>query len=258
MLPEHFSELIELLKNIKGAKGEKKKQEAKEKLVIFVQNINNPPPPPPSSHPSSPPPPPPSSSSSSSSDIEGTGLKGVQIFRETPKGRRIKQKIIFGKGLKIDKFDDTITTGKYRYMKLSDKHLLELGKYDKNMLMMVYSSNFKPIHLLSNRKITDDFKEVFDNIINKKFYNKLYNLLNLQERRMLKTINMNVFDNKFDIKDDENEKQEKEFELLLGSFQAGNNNPDVIKRLKQLIIIGINERRIAPRVGYGYLIQLSI
>ncbi len=197
-----------------------------------------------------------SASSSSSASIEG---KGVQIDRSRPKPLAKKRKLIVGRGIRTaDVIMKDNTTGKYNYMKLSDKHLLNLNKFQSNVLCVVYVSNFKPMALLSNKKISVDCKEVINDMIHDRFRNKMYSLLKLSERRIIKTLNRNVFNSQFDIVDEEDEKIQEEFELLLGSWQAGNNNPTMLKRLKQLIILGINEKRISKDEGYNLLLQISM
>ena len=197
-----------------------------------------------------------SSSSSSAAAIEG---KGVQINRSRPKPLAKKRKLIVGRGIQTaDVIMKDNTTGKYNYMKLSEKHLLNLNKLQNNVLCVVYASNFKPMALLSNKKISNGCKEVINDMIHDRFSNRLYSLLKLSERRIIKTLNRNVFNSQFDIMDEEDEKIQEEFELLLGSWQAGNNNPTMLKRLKQLIILGINEKRISKDEGYNLLLQISM
>ena len=61
-----------------------------------------------------------------------------------------------------------------------------------------------------------------------------------------------------DIMDKEGDDNNKQFQLLLGQFQAGNNNPETIKKLRKMIMWAINEKRITKTDGFNYLIQLTL
>ena len=150
-------------------------------------------------------------SASAAAAIEG---KGVQIHRSRPKPLAKKRKLIVGRGIQTaDVIMKDNTTGKYNYMKLSDKHLLNLNKLQNNILSVAYSSNLKPMALLSNKQISDDCKEVINDMIHDGFRNRLYSLLKLSERRIMKTLNRNVLKSQFDIMDEEDEKIQEEYKI---------------------------------------------
>ena len=187
-------------------------------------------------------------------DINGEG------FRRRKGKHLIKRKLIVGKGINVDDINSDNNIKKWMYVQLNNRHILDIKKLKNNILHVKYIvKNAKPVQILANKNITDDTKEIIlDMVHNNKFSNKLYSLLPNDQRRLIKTFNNIVFDGIYDIQDKEDNKMMDEYNLLLGSFMAGNNNLDVINKLKKLIIFGMNEGRIQKQQGLNLLVQLSL
>lgn len=182
------------------------------------------------------------------SSISGKGYKAGTL----------KKRHIVGGGYVDDTNSNIKNLRTWNYLQLNDKHILDLDKFNKNILHIKYSSKTgKQLHMLSNRNISQDCKEVIQNIIDNQFNNKAYSLLPIEERRIIKTFN-NMCHYDLDIMDKEDDDNNKQFQLLLGQFQAGNNNPEIIKKLRKMIMWAINEKRITKTDGFNYLIQLTL
>jgi hypothetical protein len=154
-------------------------------------------------------------------------LFGVKQFRA------IKDKQTFGEKYAIDR-------------KLLQKNILTL-KYVKNAN---HVATFKPI------EISDQFKSLIEKYVMKghKVDDTDIKALTVTEKRVLKRLYSFL---KMDHNFDQNKDFQKQFQVMYGSFLAGNNNEDLIKQLKEFVRVAIHESIISKAEGKKMLDKLN-
>ena len=97
---------------------------------------------------------------------------------------------------------------------------------------------FLGFHKWSEWKFIKEHKTKIDSdmfikdIINDRFNNKIYNLLNNNDRRIVKSF-VKIFKYDLGIQDKNDDSMQEQFNILLGEYEAGNNNPEIIKKIEQ-------------------------
>jgi len=157
-------------------------------------------------------------------DFKGFGLKQSRI---------IKHKQEFNSKYAIDK-------------KLLKKNILAL-KYLKNANNV---ATFKPI------EISDQLKHLVENFVmaGKKVGESEFKLLSVTERRILKRLYSFL---KMDLDTNHADNFQKEFEVMYGSFLAGNDSAELKKQLKEFIKIAKHEAIITKEEAAKMLAKLN-
>jgi ribosome biogenesis protein Nip4 len=109
---------------------------------------------------------------------------------------------------------------------------------------------------LRTQNITNDLKDVIMNIINNKFNQKEYNLLTSKDKQIVKAF-VKIFKYDLTIHDDEDIKFSNDFNVLLGEYEAGNDNEEIKKNLKKFVKIAMIKKLITNREGMELLFDLS-
>lgn len=169
-----------------------------------------------------------------------------------PKGKGLR-KVIKGKGLvgiqpiKEPKFIDF---GKY---------LIHVPSLRMNKLNLKYRSKG---YINKSKEISDSLRDlIFYVIENGKIEVDLYNKLDDNEKNYFNEVSHKAqIEKGLGIKYDENEKRGKirRFEILRGEILSGNNNPDIFKELKQLLIEFVDNSTISHRVGFELIKDLGM
>ena len=140
-----------------------------------------------------------------------------------------------------------------------DKFYVDCNKLNsKNQLVVKYIKNNGYSHKMKPTIINTDTKEVINDILKNKFDPRLFNKLQEMDQRIIKrfvkTLNINV-----DIPiDDIDKKFQKEFELYLGEYRAGNDSHELKSKLKKYVIEAINENILPRHQGMLLIYELSI
>jgi len=150
-----------------------------------------------------------------------------------------------------------------------DKRYISFGKFAINTrqlncgnLQVVYKSlsvnpNFP------TKKISPEFQQyLFELLTNKKSIPALHKHMSESEKNLFEKLAVmaGVFDklNLPKMNSLENEKKEMErFDLLHGEFMAGNDNKQIVRELRKLILKFLGESRISKPTAYEYLLQLN-
>ncbi len=111
-------------------------------------------------------------------------------------------------------------------------------------------STFKPI------EISDQFKSLIEKYVMKgpKIDDSDFKSLSVTEKRVLKRLYTFI---KMDHSFEHNEDFQKQFQVMYGSFLAGNNNEDLIKQLKEYVKLAISEAIISKFEGKKMLDKLN-
>jgi hypothetical protein len=187
---------------------------------------------------------------------EGSGMRRVKpnSYIDSNLGF-VHKKIKIGRGLNPDDKPKFIQFGKYL---LNQPHL-----YNDSKLTLRFPSGgaipqFKP------SIITEDFREfLIDLIENEKMSQPLYKSLNDKEKKFFEKICKGAgLVHKFNIKpsnltDDIEQKELNRYKLLVGEVEAGNNNKDLIKELRALVIKFSKDGRMGKADSIYMLTELS-
>jgi len=169
----------------------------------------------------------------------------------------LRKRPIYGRGFSLNTHMGEVNTGRtHRFYKY--KFYIDLKKLANNILCVKYALNdltnprLKPLH------ISNEVKNIIYDILANRFNNRLYNQLqNVGEKRLIKKL---VEICKFDIEiDDESDKEfQKNYEILLGEWKAGNNSPEVKNALKRYVIEAYNENKVPKNQAMMLLYELSL
>jgi hypothetical protein len=137
------------------------------------------------------------------------------------------------------------------------KFILDMEKLRRNILTVTYSSCRASLPSLKRENISNDVKNIITDIIKDKYNANLFNKMKPDDQRIVSTfvrtmkipdINMREFD----------EAYQKNYEILLGQVNSGQNNPLVKRELKEYILRAISEGLIPKSQGYNKLFELSL
>lgn len=172
--------------------------------------------------------------------IEEFGMKEHAI-RTT--GNGLSNRIIFGRG-----FDTPIEVRKRKNAtskKIINGKYIDLNKLKDNIICIRYCSTSALIPTVKVQSISKDVKGIIEDIINDKFEKRLFEKLDLNEKRLIKRI-ASALNIDIDVKDNSDDEFMKQFQVILGQFRAGNNNIAIKRKLREYISEA-NEAGILPR-----------
>ena len=163
-----------------------------------------------------------------------------------------------------------IKVGKGISLKENKPHYKTFGKYvihmghliDKNIANFKYPS-LGSIPSIRPLNISDDYKEfILDTLENEKPNERVLRKLPMEEQKHFERVitGAGLLDT-FRLKrvgEDDEKKEVDRFNLLRGHILAGNNNENVVKELKGLIVKFINEGKIRRQEGLNMLMELSV
>jgi hypothetical protein len=196
--------------------------------------------------------------------IEGGSLMKKLKNRKLLKNKHNKgKKVIFGSGLE----KNTILKKTCRYyeydnpnnvsLKNNQNVFLELTKLkNNNILSIKYKSTRNNHPKFVQQRISQTLSDIIQDILNGNLDERLLKILNQKEKvllnQFLKISKIN------DIILDKNELLEynKQFDILMGELESGNNNPDIKRKLKEYIYTGIKLGRLSKTEGFELLLKL--
>jgi hypothetical protein len=192
---------------------------------------------------------------------KGKGLK-QPIMKKSVKVVNLKpKKMIIKGGGKTDSLNDSETKVQSKIKisdgrKYYDKVYIDMRRLVKNQLFCKYIKGNIMIPNLRTQNISNDLKDVIMNIINNKFNQKEYNLLTSKDKQIVKVF-VKIFKYDLTIHDDEDIKFSNDFNVLLGEYEAGNDNIEIKKSLKKFVKIAMIKKLITNREGMELLFDLS-
>lgn len=202
--------------------------------------------------------------------IEGMTRKKSKVVKKTTRGSEkegsgfnknnlgfLHKKIRVGKGIEQEEKPKFVQFGKYL---LNQPHL-----YNDSKLTLRFKSGgaiptIKPAH------IGEDFREfLIDLIENEKISQPLHKSLSTEEKAFFEKICKGAgLINKLKIKPNQcnTDKSETEelnrYKLLIGEIEAGNNNKDVIKELRALVLKFMKSGRMSKADGSYILTEIGL
>lgn len=197
-----------------------------------------------------------------------SSLKSPMVEEEEVEGKGMKQYAQMVRNKIQPKFSHMV--GRGIAMPAKQMTHTEFGKYAisrpqlaKGFLTLRYLKHGQSVSSIPTTKISEDFADFLESFLETQHLDqkRLDKLPSIEKRLFAKIINGSGLYGKYKvrlIKSKEEEEEEKRFQLVKGIFIAGNDNPEVIKELKQFIIKFMADGRIPKREGTDLLLQLSL
>jgi len=198
--------------------------------------------------------------------IEGFGSKAT-LLRQEPLGPSVKSKKqqhqslkgrisvkkLIGKGIEVEQEPSYRKFGKYV---IHYPHLVS-----RNVLNIKYPS-LGQVPNIKQKTISDDYKSLIMDIFEGgKLNHRLFNVLDDDEKEHFHCVCKGAgLLEYFKLKRGDTDKEKDDidrFNVLRGSFVAGNNSESVIRELRALIYKFIQEKRVTKNEGLGMLMELN-
>jgi len=138
-----------------------------------------------------------------------------------------------------------------------DKYAIDKKKLKRNILALKYLKNANHVATFKPIEISEQLKKLIEQNVMKgqKIEDSDYKLLSVTERRVLKRLYS--FLKMDDHMTDHNENFQKDFQVMYGSFLAGNNNETLISQLKEYVKLAVHESIISKAEGKKMLDKLN-
>jgi len=138
----------------------------------------------------------------------------------------------------------------------NNKYAIDKKKLQKNILALKYVKNANNVETFKPIEVSDHLKSIIDQSIMKgeKVSESDFKTLSVTERRVIKRLYSFL---KMDLGVDHKDNFQKEFEVMYGSFLAGNDNKEMKKELKEYIKIARHENIISKTEATKMLEKLS-
>ena len=136
-----------------------------------------------------------------------------------------------------------------------EKHKLN----DENLLSVKYSRTDSPVQKMRNIRISDDLKQIVNDVLGNCYNKRLYDQLNANDKRLFhQFVEVLRLTDEIPIDDTIDKDFLKNYQTLLGQFQSGNDSPEIKAALKQHVIQGLGLGQINKNEAYFLLYQLSL
>ena len=136
-----------------------------------------------------------------------------------------------------------------------EKHKLN----DENILSVKYSKTDAPVQKLKSIRITDELKQIINDVLDNSYNKRLYDKLDMNDKRIFNQfIHVVRLQDEIPIDNHIDEDFLKNYQVLLGQFQSGNNAPEIKEGLKKHVLQGLGLGNINKGEAYFLLYQLSL
>jgi hypothetical protein len=173
----------------------------------------------------------------SSTKTTGLGLKGL---------KGLKRRKIVGRGSSDDSETRKEFNGKF----------IDLRKLKDNILTIKYVKTGAYIPNVKSQHVSEDTKEVINDLINEKFDNRLFQKLPDTDRRLVKRV-IKAFKLTVDDKDVSEEEHRKQYDIILGQFKSGNTSPLIKNKLRQYVVESMETGALTRREAWQILFELA-
>ena len=143
-----------------------------------------------------------------------------------------------------------------RYVQLN-KYMVNMDELEyKNIIVLKYVRNRNIHSKYKQKQVSDEVKSILMELLlketfNHKAYEKLTNLDKIVIYDFLNACHVDV--GLLSIEED----KQKVYDTLLGEYQSGNNNPQIIAELRSIIVNAIENREIEVQKGLVMLTELK-
>ena len=173
-------------------------------------------------------------------------MSKIPVIEGEMRKRRRVNAVILKKQTRIIKHNQTF----------NNKYAIDKKKLQKNILALKYVKNANNVETFKPIEISDHLKSIIDQSIMKgqKVSESDFKTLSVTERRVIKRLYSFL---KMDLGVDHKDNFQKEFEVMYGSFLAGNDNKEMKKELKEFVKIARHENIISKMEATKMLEKLS-
>jgi len=178
-----------------------------------------------------------------------------QLMQQTKGSGLKKRRIIVGRGYSDD--EDKPVRKNTIPKKVINGKFIDLNKLKNNILTVRYLKTGGFLPNIKAQHISNDLKEVIQDLINEKFEKRLYEKLQPDEKRLVKRLVSSLKLN-IDVNTKEDDEYRRQFEILVGEFRAGNNSDLVKNKLKQYVVESMQSGMITRREAWQLLYELTI
>ena len=133
---------------------------------------------------------------------------------------------------------------------------IDLRKLKENILTIKYVKTGAYIPTVKAQHISNDVKEVITDIVNNTFDNRLFEELPEGDRRLVKRV-IKAFSLDVGLKDNTVDEYKRQFDIILGQFQAGNTSPLIKNQLKKYVIESQESGFLTRRESWQILFELA-
>ena len=175
----------------------------------------------------------------------------------TIKGKGLKNRIIYGKGYTSSDEDEQPVRKNTVLKKVINGKYIDLNKLKNNILTVRYVKTGGFIPTVKSQHISNDVKSIIEDLISDKFEKRLFEKLQPDEKRLVKRL-VAALKIDIDVNTKEDDEYRKQFEIILGEFQAGNTSPAIKNKLKQYVAESMQSGFLTRRECWQLLYELTI
>jgi hypothetical protein len=178
--------------------------------------------------------------------------QGLKLGRGRPSLGKTRQKMKVGEGIKHEKLPTNVEFGKYA---INTRQL-------KNQILSLKGKSGGALSWFQATPISDAFTEMLQEMITGKGLNKhILKTLDKDEQNLFYEVaDRAELLHQLQLKKPKNTQEEdikKRFDILLGEYKAGNNNPSLIAELRKHIIYFTTKGKIPKSKSLAMLLELS-
>jgi hypothetical protein len=174
---------------------------------------------------------------------------------KTGKGFKLKKRRIVGKGM-AEGVNDAKKSQESVMKKIINGKYIDLNKLKNNIICIRYCKTRALVPNVKVQHISNDIKEIINDIIEDKFEKRLYEKLNINDKRLVKRI-VDSLKLDIDTSSKEDEEYARQFDVVLGEWKSGNNNDMIKAKLKQYIMESMESGMLPRREAFKLLFELA-
>ena len=131
-----------------------------------------------------------------------------------------------------------------------------MNKLKNNIICIRYCKTRALVPNVKVQHVSNDIKEIINDIIDDKFEKRLYEKLNVNDKRLVKRI-VDSLKLDIDTSSKEDEEYARQFDVVLGEWKSGNNNDMIKAKLKQYIMESMESGLLPRRECFKLLFELA-
>lgn len=178
-----------------------------------------------------------------------------------------KKKAIYGKGLPASQKTSSQSNSLIIYyhpksntvsLSTNPYIFLELDKLVKNNILRIkYKSTRNTHHEFRQMRISQELSDIIQDILHEKFNVKLLKILKPREKVVLNKFLQITKIKNINVDEDELKEFNKNFDILVGEIESGNDNPELKTKLREYINLAIKLKRLPRNEAYDLLMNLK-
>jgi hypothetical protein len=173
---------------------------------------------------------------------------------KTGNGFKLKRRIV-GRGLE-EGVNDAKKSKETVNKKIINGKYIDLNKLENNIICIRYCKTRALVPNVKVQHISNGVKEIIDDVINDKFEKRLYEKLDMNEKRLVKRI-VDCFKLDIDTSSKDEDEYQRQFDICLGEWKSGSTSPLLKNKLKQYITESMESGMLPRRECFKLLFELA-